>query len=120
MTFELDPLPFPPGSFDHIYSIGVLDHTPDPRGAFLGLAALLKPGGRISVWVYPRERPAVEAIMNFHRAISTRLPLSVLMGLSRMAAPEKRIIAFPGILKSECVEASKHSDVPSPLLPMKK
>ena len=65
---DLLKLPFPPGSFDHIYSIGVLDHTPDPRGAFLGLAALLKPGGRIAVWVYPRERPVVEAIMNVHRA----------------------------------------------------
>jgi SAM-dependent methyltransferase len=84
---DLLRLPFPPASFDHIYSIGVLDHTPDPRKAFLGLAALLKPGGRIAVWVYPRERSAVEAIMDVHRAISTRLPLGLLMALSRMAAP---------------------------------
>ena len=46
--------PFPPESFDHVYSIGVLDHTPDPRRAFLRLAALLKPGGRIAIWVYRR------------------------------------------------------------------
>lgn len=79
--------PFAPGSFDRIYSIGVLDHTPDPRKAFLGLAALLKPGGRIAVWVYPRERPAVEAMMDLQRAVSTRLPLSLLMFLSRLTAP---------------------------------
>ena len=48
--------PFAEASFDHIYSLGVLDHTPDPRCAFLSLARLLKPGGRIVVWVYPRER----------------------------------------------------------------
>src|SRR3954470_5095588 len=47
--------PFGPGSFDHIYSLGVLDHTPDPRAAFLALAKLLRPGGRIVVWVYPKE-----------------------------------------------------------------
>ena len=72
-----------PGSFDHIYSIGVLDHTPDPRAAFLRLAALLKPGGRIAIWIYKRERPAVERIMNVHRAVSTRLPWVCSLCLSR-------------------------------------
>src|SRR5947209_7176709 len=76
---DLLRLPFPRGCFDHIYSIGVLDHTPDPRGAFLGLAGLLKPGGRIAVWVYPRQRPTVERIMNIHRGISRRLPLRLLV-----------------------------------------
>src|SRR3954453_1680912 len=62
--------PFAPGSFDHIYSIGVLDHTPDPRAALIRLAALLKPGGRIAVWVYGWERPIVERIMDAQRAVS--------------------------------------------------
>ena len=79
--------PFEPGSFDHIYSIGVLDHTPDPRAAFLRLASLLKPGGRIAIWIYKRERPAVERVMNAHRAVSTRLPLGMLTFMSRLAAP---------------------------------
>ena len=64
------------------YSIGVLDHTPDPRAAFLRLALLSKPGGRIAIWIYKRERPAVERVMNAHRAVSTRLPLGIL-ALSR-------------------------------------
>jgi SAM-dependent methyltransferase len=79
--------PLAEGAFDHIYALGVLDHTPDPRAAFLALARLLKPGGRIAIWVYPRERPALEAIIRGHRAISTRLPLGVLMALSRLMAP---------------------------------
>ncbi|GAC1466817.1 MAG: hypothetical protein NVSMB9_07760 [Isosphaeraceae bacterium] len=79
--------PFGPGSFDHIYSLGVLDHTPAPRAAFLALARLLKPGGRIVVWVYPREKPLLERVIHAHRAISTRLPLSVLVFLSRLTAP---------------------------------
>jgi SAM-dependent methyltransferase len=79
--------PFPPASFDHIYSIGVLDHTPDPRAAFLELAALLKPGGRIAIWIYRRERPIVEHIINAHRAVSRLLPLGLLLQLSRWTAP---------------------------------
>jgi SAM-dependent methyltransferase len=84
---DLLRLPFPPGSFDLIYSLGVIDHTPDPRAAFLSLARLLKPGGRIAIWVYPHERPIVEWIMDLQRAVSTRLPLGVLGPLCRMSAP---------------------------------
>ena len=79
--------PFAPGSFDHIYSIGVIDHTPRPREAFLQLARLLAPGGRIVIWIYERERPIVEWVMNAHRAVSTRLPVSVVMALSQWSAP---------------------------------
>jgi len=80
-------LPFAPRSFDQIYSLGVLDHTPDPRAAFLSLARLVKPGGRIVVWLYPRERRLVEWIMNAQRAVSTRLPLGWLDVLCRLSAP---------------------------------
>jgi SAM-dependent methyltransferase len=91
--------PFAAGTFDHIYSLGVLDHTPDPRAAFLSLARLLRPGGRIAIWVYPRERPALEAIVRAHRAVSKRLPLGVLLPLSRLTAPvgglKRRLMASP-------------------------
>jgi SAM-dependent methyltransferase len=96
---DLLRLPFAPGSFDRIYSLGVLDHTPDPRRAFLALARLLKPGGRIAIWVYPRERPIVETIMDLQRAISTRLPLGLLEPLCRIAAPiggiKRRLMSSP-------------------------
>jgi SAM-dependent methyltransferase len=84
---DLLRLPFAAASFDQIYSLGVIDHTPDPRRAFLELARLLKPGGRIAVWVYPRERPIVEWIMNTQRAFSTRLPIGLLERLCRLTAP---------------------------------
>lgn len=96
---DLLRLPFRERVFDHIYSLGVLDHTPDPKTAFLRLARLLKPGGRIVIWVYPRERPIVEAMMWLQRAVSTRLPLSVVMTLSRWMAPiggwKRRLMASP-------------------------
>lgn len=96
---DLLRLPLAEGSFDHIYSIGVLDHTPDPRAAFLGLARLLRPGGRIAIWIYRRESPIVERIMNAHRAVSTRLPLGLLLPLCQIAAPigrlKRRLMASP-------------------------
>jgi SAM-dependent methyltransferase len=47
-------LPFPPGEFDFVYCIGVLQHTPDVRGAFMALAPQLRVGGRLVVGVYPK------------------------------------------------------------------
>ena len=52
---DIGALPFRPCSFDAIFSIGVLHHTPDTRAYFLKLVSLLKPGGTIAIWVYPRE-----------------------------------------------------------------
>lgn len=84
---DLLRLPFAPETFDHIYSLGVIDHTPDPRAAFLELARTLKPGGRIAIWVYQKEKARLERIMNFHRSVSKRLPIQVIVALSRWLAP---------------------------------
>jgi SAM-dependent methyltransferase len=47
-------LPFQARSFDFVYCFGVLQHTPDVRASFAALAQQVRPGGRISVDVYPR------------------------------------------------------------------
>lgn len=52
---DIGRMPFRPGSFDVIFSIGVLHHTPNTRDYFLKLVPLLKPGGVIAIWVYPNE-----------------------------------------------------------------
>jgi len=41
--------------FDYAFSVGVLHHTPDPKGAFTSLAGKVKSGGHISAWVYGAE-----------------------------------------------------------------
>lgn len=52
---DIGNLPFAENSFDCIFSIGVLHHTPDTRKYFSSLVPLLKPGGTIAIWVYPNE-----------------------------------------------------------------
>jgi ubiquinone/menaquinone biosynthesis C-methylase UbiE/uncharacterized protein YbaR (Trm112 family) len=73
---DLFSLPFRPGAFDFIYSLGVLHHTPDPKAAFLNLTRLLKAGGQIAAWVYPKsERTPVS---NLLRPVTTRIPKKLL------------------------------------------
>src|SRR5258708_25736106 len=40
------------GSFDPVYSAGVLHHTPNPRAAFARLVPLPRPGGTIALGLY--------------------------------------------------------------------
>ncbi|MEO7539806.1 MAG: methyltransferase domain-containing protein [Pyrinomonadaceae bacterium] len=42
-------------AFDYAFSVGVLHHTPDPKGAFISLASKVKKGGHISAWIYGAE-----------------------------------------------------------------
>ncbi|HEX8737681.1 MAG TPA: methyltransferase domain-containing protein [Pyrinomonadaceae bacterium] len=42
-------------AFDYAFSVGVLHHTPDPKGAFVSLASKVKKGGHISAWIYGAE-----------------------------------------------------------------
>jgi SAM-dependent methyltransferase/uncharacterized protein YbaR (Trm112 family) len=45
-------LPFEQGTFDTIYTRGVLHHTFSTREAYRALAPLCRPGGAVYVWVY--------------------------------------------------------------------
>ena len=45
-------IPFPPGGFDKVMCLGVIQHTPDPALAFRCLAAQVKPGGELAIDVY--------------------------------------------------------------------
>jgi SAM-dependent methyltransferase/uncharacterized protein YbaR (Trm112 family) len=80
-------LPFAPATFDFIYSVGVLHHTPNTRQAFDRLPPLLKPGGELAVWLYPRWPAPVEAYNRLLRSITTRMSLDALQRLSKWLAP---------------------------------
>lgn len=79
-------LPFAPESFDLIYSIGVLHHTPDTRKAFLRLPSLLKAGGRIAIWVYGSQLRWF-VVSDLLRPITSRLPKRALLSMCRIAIP---------------------------------
>ena len=75
---DLTKLPLAEGVFDLVFSIGVLHHGPDPRGAFASIARRVKPGGRLSVWLYRQNTAPQEWANSALRAVSTRLPARVL------------------------------------------
>jgi SAM-dependent methyltransferase len=75
---DLLELPLAEAAFDLVFSIGVLHHSPDPRRAFAQVAARVKPGGRLAVWLYRKNTPPQEAINASLRAVTTRLPTRVL------------------------------------------
>lgn len=49
-------LPFHPDAFDFVYSIGVLEHTPDTHEGLRSLIRVVKPGGEVAIFVFPRHR----------------------------------------------------------------
>jgi ubiquinone/menaquinone biosynthesis C-methylase UbiE len=80
-------IPFQPESFDYVYCNGVIHHTRDVRGAFAKLAAIVKKGGGLDIWLYPKKSWLWENGMGFARAITTRLPPVVLKPLCYLAYP---------------------------------
>ncbi|MBX3438944.1 MAG: class I SAM-dependent methyltransferase [Planctomycetaceae bacterium] len=71
---DLKRLPFEPQSFDFVFSIGVMHHDADTRRVFDAVAKLVKPGGRLSVWLYRRNQWWQEWLNNRLRRRSTALP----------------------------------------------
>ena len=84
-------LPFKKESFDVIYSLGVLHHTPDCKQAFLGLLPYLKPGGTIAIWVYNAHvwtpGSLLESVNSVYRSVTTRLPSRLLYALCLLELP---------------------------------
>jgi SAM-dependent methyltransferase len=61
--------PFPDASFDFVYCIGVLQHTPDPLGYVRRLCRLVKPGGRIGLWIYENDWKSYVGTLGFKRLL---------------------------------------------------
>jgi SAM-dependent methyltransferase len=62
-------LPYKPESFDVVWSMGVLHHTPDTRLSFMNLPRLLRQGGRVGVWLYGKDRPLRTLIAPYMRRL---------------------------------------------------
>ncbi len=70
---DLFHLPFRPGMFDIVYSLGVLHHTPDCEKAFRQLVPFVRPGGRLCLWVYGPTGPWVRVARSY-RQVAVRMP----------------------------------------------
>jgi SAM-dependent methyltransferase len=79
-------LPFASESFDFIYSLGVLHHTPDCEKAFKGLTKFLKPGGTIAIWLYSGYNKWYR-FSDIYRKFTHRLPPGVLHKMCYSAVP---------------------------------
>lgn len=69
-------MPFRQNYFNRVFCLGVIQHTPDPAGAFQSLEQVLRPGGQLVVDAY-RRRPWYEMIFltkYWVRPITRRLP----------------------------------------------
>jgi SAM-dependent methyltransferase len=81
---DLLRLPFPDGTFDYVYSLGVLHHLGNTDTAVRALVAQLKPGGRLRVYLYWKRRGGAGAalrVVNAIRSVTTRLPFWLLRRL---------------------------------------
>ncbi|HEX8145406.1 MAG TPA: methyltransferase domain-containing protein [Pyrinomonadaceae bacterium] len=84
--------PFPPRTFDFLYSLGVLHHLPDPERGFRQLLPLLREDGFLNIYLYwnlegePRWRRAALSGVTQVRRLTTRLPHGLLKKLSWLIA----------------------------------
>src|SRR5947209_1205371 len=84
--------PFAPGTFDFVYSLGVLHHLPDPEKGFRRLLPLVRAGGYMKMYLYwnlegeARWRRAALSVVTTVRRLTTRLPHSLLKKLSWLIA----------------------------------
>lgn len=84
---DVNHLPIKPESFDYVYCLGVLQHTPDPHRAVLALAPPLKRGGRLALDCYPRMAANILWPKYWVRPLTRRLPPERLFGIVRRMVP---------------------------------
>jgi SAM-dependent methyltransferase len=87
LTIQADAehLPFEPGAFDLVMSIGVLHHLPDPARALEAISSFARPGGFVHVYLYwqpPwRWHRALLRGVTVARRLTVRLPYPLLRAL---------------------------------------
>jgi ubiquinone/menaquinone biosynthesis C-methylase UbiE len=69
---DAEQLPFASNTFDHVYSWGVLHHTPDTARAASEAVRVLRPGGRLCVMIYSRNAWVSYGLWLRHGPLSRR------------------------------------------------
>lgn len=72
--------------FDYAYSVGVIDHVPEPIVGFRSVASKIKPGGHFSVWVYGAENNGwiTSIVSPLRERFTSRIAPRALLHLSKL------------------------------------
>jgi len=84
---DIFALPFERGYFPFLYSLGVLQHTPDVARAFASLPPMVAPGGQLCVDYYQRSWASRIQPKNWLRPLTTRLSKARLFALLEHVVP---------------------------------
>lgn len=108
---SITEIPFKP-VFDFVLSIGVIQHTPNPRESFLSVARAVRPGGEIAIYVYSGHDPTQYAVADKMRLVTTRMSRSLLYKFSHAAIPLYYLYRIPGVgpVLSRLLKISVHSN----------
>lgn len=80
-------LPFEPCSFDFVYSLGVIQHTPDVEKTVKALVPPLKPGGELVIDVYGKDWKSWLHPRVWLRPVTTRLDTARLFRMVERSVP---------------------------------
>jgi 2-polyprenyl-3-methyl-5-hydroxy-6-metoxy-1,4-benzoquinol methylase/uncharacterized protein YbaR (Trm112 family) len=83
--------PFRPGAFDLVYSSGVIHHTPSSKHSFASLSRMVKPGGRLYVWVYRKRSIPVRLFFAGGRGLKRFISFQALMRVCSALAPAYKV-----------------------------
>jgi len=84
---DIYALPFEQESFPFVYSLGVLQHTPDVAKAFAALPPLVARGGRLCVDYYQKSWKSILHLKYWLRPVTKRLPKPVLFSILQTVVP---------------------------------
>jgi 2-polyprenyl-3-methyl-5-hydroxy-6-metoxy-1,4-benzoquinol methylase len=84
---DIYELPFETDSFSYIYSLGVLQHTPDVEAAFFSLPKLLKNNGKIAVDYYCKSWKSFFLPKYWLRHFTKYLPKPLVLNILKYLIP---------------------------------
>jgi 2-polyprenyl-3-methyl-5-hydroxy-6-metoxy-1,4-benzoquinol methylase len=84
---DIYALPFAEASFPFVYSLGVLQHTPDVAKAFAALPPMVAAGGRLCVDYYGKSWRSALLPKYWLRPVTKRLPKPTLFAFLQRAVP---------------------------------
>jgi len=90
---DIYSLPFAPQSFPFVYSLGVLQHTPDVANAFAALPPMLRRGGALCADFYWKRFRTMLHIKYLLRPITKRMDQSLLFRILQKTTPSLLVMS---------------------------